>query len=318
MLEQVAERRERGVPGFLRASSATLLLFLSGLALPVAGPFLALLTPQPGLRLGLRAGKAAASLLVVVVAAAIGAAAGPTALSAYALTFGLITIALPLALEREWSIEVTVGLVSAVVATAVLTAALLVASPADWFIAIRTGLEQTRDEAVHVYSQSGLPIEVVEQLEHGSLRIVELVMRLLPALLLGTVAIVVLLNLELLRRRQRRAGAAPVFGDLTRWKSPPELVWVLIASGYASFLPSGPLQPLAMNVFALLAGVYFCQGLVIAQFYMRRWHSPFWVNGLVYLFIVVEWLLATGVTLVGLFDLWADFRRLNPRPVEED
>jgi uncharacterized protein YybS (DUF2232 family) len=318
MLEGAAERRERGVPGFLRASAATLLLFLSGLALPVAGPFVALLTPQPGLRFVQRTGRAAGCLLVAVVAATIGAVAGSAPLAGYVLTFGLITIALPLALERGCSIEVTVGLVSALVVTAVWMVGFVVASPAEWFTAIRTGLEQTRDEAVRVYSQSGLPIEVVEQLEHGSMRIVEVVMRLLPALLLGGVAIVVLLNLELLRRRQRRSGAAPVFGDLTRWKSPPELVWVLIASGYASFLPSGPLQPLAINAFALLAGVYFCQGLVIAQFYMRRWHSPFWVNGLVYLFIVVEWLLATGVALVGLFDLWADFRRLDPRPAEED
>ena len=57
---------------------------------------------------------------------------------------------------------------------------------------------------------------------------------------------------------------------------------------------------------------------MIAQFYMRRWRSPFWVVGLVYVFIVVEWLLATGVTLLGVFDLCADFRRLNPRPAEED
>ena len=72
---------------------------------------------------------------------------------------------------------------------------------------------------------------------------------------------------------------------------------------------------MAANVFAVLLAVYFCQGLVIAQFYMRRWRSPFWVVGLVYVFIVVEWLLATGVTLLGVFDLWADFRRLNPRPL---
>jgi uncharacterized protein YybS (DUF2232 family) len=318
MLEQAVERRGKGVPGFFRAAAATLLLFLSGLALPVAGPFFALLTPQPGLRLGQRAGNVAASLLVAIVAVALGAVAGSAALAVYVVTFGLITLMLPLVLEREWSIEVTVGLVAAVVAAAVLAAALVVASPAEWFTTIRSGLDQTREEAVHVYSQSGLPIEIVEQLEHGSERMVELVMRLLPALLLGGVAFVVLLNLELLRRRQRRTGAAPVFGDLTRWKSPPELVWLLIASGYASFLPSGPLQPLAMNLFTLLAGIYFCQGLVIAQFYMRRWHSPLWVNGLVYLFIVVEWLLATGVALVGLFDLWADFRRLDPRPLEED
>jgi len=113
-------------------------------------------------------------------------------------------------------------------------------------------------------------------------------------------------------------GLAPVFGDLTRWKSPPELVWMLIAAGYGAFLTGGAAAWFAANLFALLLAVYFCQGLVIAQFYLRRWRSPLWLVGLVYLFIVLEWLVATGVTLVGVFDLWADFRRLNPRPVEED
>jgi uncharacterized protein YybS (DUF2232 family) len=127
-----------------------------------------------------------------------------------------------------------------------------------------------------------------------------------------------LLNVQLLRRSQRVRGLVPVYGDLMRWKCPPELVWILIASGYGSLFASGALAAVASNVLAVLLVVYFCQGLVIAQFYMRRWRSPLWVIGLVYLFIVVEWLLATGVTLLGVFDLWADFRRLNPRPVEED
>jgi len=95
-------------------------------------------------------------------------------------------------------------------------------------------------------------------------------------------------------------------------------VWLLIVAGYGAFLAGGAAAWFAANLLAVLLAVYFCQGLVIAQFYLRRWRSPLWLVGLVYLFIVLEWLVATGVTLVGVFDLWADFRRLNPRPVEED
>ena len=312
------DRRLEGALGFVRAAAATMLLFLSGFVLPVGGPLLMLLTPQPGLRLRERAGTRRLVSLVAVVAIAVGAIAGTAPVVVYLATFALVTLLLPVILEREWSIEVTVGVVVIAVASAVLAAALAVSDPTTWFATIRQSLEQTRDEAVKVYGQAGFSAEVLEDLQRGSRSLVELVLRLSPALFLGAIASTVLLNLELMRRRQRLAGLVPVFGDLTRWKSPPELVWLLIASGYGTFLPSGPFAPLAMNVFALLAGIYFCQGLVIAQFYMRRWHSPFWVNGLVYLFIVIEWLLATGVTLVGVFDLWADFRRLDPRPVEED
>jgi hypothetical protein len=93
---------------------------------------------------------------------------------------------------------------------------------------------------------------------------------------------------------------------------------MLIAAGYGAFLTEGAAAWFAANLFAVLLAVYFCQGLVIAQFYLRRWRSPLWLVGLVYVFIVLEWLVATCVTLVGVFDLWADFRRLNPRPAEED
>jgi uncharacterized protein YybS (DUF2232 family) len=204
------------------------------------------------------------------------------------------------------------------VAVAILGVGLYVSTPTELGIAGRAALEQVRGEAVRVYSHSGLAPDIIRDLEEGSTRLVELVLRLTPALFLLAIAAVVLVNVQLLRRVQRVRGLVPVFGDLMRWKCPPELVWILIASGYGSLLASGAPAAVATNVVAVLLAVYFCQGLVIAQFYMRRWRSPFWVIGLVYLFIVVEWLLVTGVTLLGVFDLWADFRRLNPRAVEED
>lgn len=294
------------------------MLFLSGFTLPIGGTLLMLLTPQPGLRLYHSSGRAPVVALVAVVSVVIGTVVGPSGAALYGVTFALLTLLLPTLLEREWTIEATVGVAVLVVAGAVLAAALSTAPPAELLSAVRTSLEEVRNEAVGVYGRAGLPADVLQQLDDGSRRVVELVLRVAPALLLVSIAVSVLLNLDLLRRRQRAEGRVLVFGDLTRWKCPPQLVWGLIASGYGMFLPNGVIEAIALNVFALLLAIYFCQGLVIAQFYMRRWHSPLWINGLVYVFIFVEWLVATGVTLLGVFDLWADFRRLNPRPVEED
>jgi uncharacterized protein YybS (DUF2232 family) len=302
----------------VRATGSTLMLYLAGFVLPFGGPVLMLFAPQPALRVREEGGPRALAAVVAITAALAAVLASPAVAVFFALSFGLMALVLGILLDREWSIELTIGLVSAVVGIALLLAALAVGSPAEWVASTRVSLDQVRHEALQAYAKAGLSAEVLGEVEKGSVRLIDVMMRLLPALSLGGIALVALLNVALLRRRQRAAGAAPVFGDLTRWKCPPELVWVLIASGYTMFLPAGVVQRVAMNVFAVLAAVYFCQGLVIAQFYMRRWHSPIWINGLVYLFILIEWLLATGVTLVGVFDLWADFRRLNPRPVEED
>ncbi|HUE39095.1 MAG TPA: DUF2232 domain-containing protein [Candidatus Binatia bacterium] len=303
---------------WLRATLSTALLFLSGVLLPVVGPFLVLVCPQPGLRLAAQARTQSLVALTAVVSVIVAAVAGPAPALLYALGFGLPTIVLPILLARDWSLEVTVGCATAIVAAALLCAVASSGSPAELFAALQQALDRVREEAVRVYGRAGLAADVVRELEQGSVRLAEVVLRVTPALFVLAIASMVLLNLELLRRSQRSHGAAPVFGDLTRWKCPPELVWLLIAGGYGTFLMDGGAQWVAANLFAVLLAVYFCQGLVIAQFYMRRWRSPFWVVALVYLFIVVEWLLATGVTLLGVFDLWADFRRLNPRPVEED
>jgi uncharacterized protein YybS (DUF2232 family) len=304
--------------GVARASAATAALFLGGLLLPIGGPLLMVLTPQPGLRLSMAEHGYPLACVVALAAAGVGLAAGVAPAVAYLASFGLLTLALPALLRRDWSIEVTIGLATAGVAMAILVVALCASTPAELSIAVRGASEQVREEAIRVYARAGLASNTIRDLEDGSTRVVELILRLTPALFLVSVAGGVLLNVQLLRRVQRVRGLMPVFGDLTRWKCPPELVWILIASGYGSFLASGALAAVATNVLAVLLAIYFCQGLMIAQFYMRRWRSPFWVIGLVYLFIVVEWLLATGVTLLGVFDLWADFRRLNPRTVEED
>jgi uncharacterized protein YybS (DUF2232 family) len=301
-----------------RASVATAALFLGGSLLPLGGLLLLVLTPQPALRLSQAGCRRASACVVALAAVGVGLAGGVEAAVAYLVSFGLLTLTLPALLRRDWSIEVTVGLTTAVIAVGILGAGLCVAHPAEFWATVRAGLEQLRAEAVQVYARSGFAPDMIRDLEDGSSRLVDLVLRLSSALFVVSIAAVVLLNIQLLRRSQCVQGLVPRYGDLMRWKSPPELVWILIASGYGSLLASGPVAAVATNVLAVLLVVYFCQGLVIAQFYMRRWRSPFWVIGLLYMFIVVEWLLATAVTLLGVFDLWADFRRLNPRPVGED
>ena len=163
-----------------------------------------------------------------------------------------------------------------------------------------------------------MPADVVDQLASGGHRFVEFVVRLTPGLAVSALGGVVLANVSLVRWRQRREGVEPVFGDLTRWSTPPGAIWALIAAGYTSFLPIPFVQVIASNLLAVLLAVYLSQGLAIVQFTFCKWRVPVWARVLAYGFVAVEWLATGAVVLLGVFDLWADFRRLTPRPIDDD
>ena len=110
--------------GVARASVATAVLFLGGLLLPIGGPLLMALTPQPGLRLSQAGNRRALTFVVALAAAGVGLAGGAAPAVFYLVSFGLLTIALPALLRRDWSIEVTIGLATAGVAVAILGVAL--------------------------------------------------------------------------------------------------------------------------------------------------------------------------------------------------
>lgn len=145
-------------------------------------------------------------------------------------------------------------------------------------------------------------------------RIVELMLRLGPALLALLCAFTALVNLAVFWRwvgTQRLTYR--LFGDLVRWSAPEWMVWPLIVTGFALFpAPLGPARTIALDGFVCVAAVYFCQGLAVAAFYLKMLSTPAAWRGLIYFFAAVQPILAAIVSAVGVFDMWVDFRRLKP------
>jgi hypothetical protein len=103
--------------------------------------------------------------------------------------------------------------------------------------------------------------------------------------------------------------------SFARWRPPELLIWGLIASGFAVAFGTGPFQNVATNLLIILLPLYFLQGLaVVEHFLARRGLSPL-LRGVSYLFLLVVNPLPVIVTGVGIFDLWADFRK--PRPSKD-
>lgn len=302
-----------------RAWAATTALLLGGLLLPIGGVALLVAVPQPALRLEASQGARALAAMVSLVTVGVAASLGGSAAALYFAGFGVPSLALPYFVRTSRSIEAAVGWTSALGFIALAGTLVAVgAEPTALASSLRGGLEEGRQHLVALYRHGGVAQDLVDQVEKASGGVVDAVVRLAPALALVGIGAVVLLNVLLFRWRRRSLGLSVPFGDLTRWKIPAGWVWALIASGYGLFLPWPAIRSFAENALAVVVAAYFCQGFAIVHFYFQRWHSPFWMRSLLYVFLSFEWLLASLVVLLGVFDLWGDFRRLSPRPVEEE
>ena len=93
------------------------------------------------------------------------------------------------------------------------------------------------------------------------------------------------------------------------WKSPEWLVWILITAGFLVAFVEGIAGTFALNLLVILLPVYFLQGLaVIDCFFRRKAFSPI-IRTVGYLLVTLVNPLPMVVTGIGVFDLWADFRK---------
>ena len=167
--------------------------------------------------------------------------------------------------------------------------------------------------AVEMQERMGFPQESIAVLKERTPEIAETVLRLLPAAAFVSLGLIVLFNVVLLCRRF--PGKRPhwlTLVSLREWKAPDFLVWGVIASGFAMFIPGlESVRTLAANLLLIFGACYFFQGLAIIAFYFNKNNVPQFVRGMVYLFIVFQQIFTLIVVGLGLFDLWVDFRRLR-------
>jgi len=287
-------------------------LYVAGTSLaPLAAPVL-LLVPLPGLILAVDTLVAPACWLLLTCAA-VGFGLGSGAVVVWLLMFGVPATALALGLRHSWSFERTAltGMV-AWLAGILGSTYLVYGDFATSIKMVREQLNRGVDLALSTYSAVGMPDAQLAALQADRDLLVATLIEILPALIVLSGALLVLANLVLLRRWVRAAHD----GDLRLWRTPDRLIWALIAAGFAMFLPVHPLALAARNVFLVLLGCYFCQGLAIVSYYLARFRLPYGVRVAGYLLIAVQHIVAGVVLALGVFDLWGDFRRLSVRAAD--
>jgi hypothetical protein len=155
---------------------------------------------------------------------------------------------------------------------------------------------------------AGLPAEQVQwwldraALLHGVLEVVY------PAFFLIVGAGIALGHALLLRLYLR--GRDPGWlegGEFESARLPLVLSILFVGCGVAVLSP--PLRPLAYNVLLILGFLYVLQGVAVVSFYARRLAAPPLLRAAVLVLVLVNPWAPQVLALLGLFDLWFDFRK---------
>ena len=305
------------------------LAFLTVALVPFVGSVVIVLAPLPVAfflaKLGRLMGMVVltVSLLLAETAQRVLMAGGDVSLF---LLLGYLGVVIYEMLRKDLPIEKTV--LYTVVAGVGLSCLLLLLQSAllgetPWAV-VAAYLTKSFEESLELSGQMGAQGEQIKFIKDNLGTITRSLLYMMPALTLVGLSFIAWLNIVALRKVFLLGGLPyPDFGDLTTWKAPEKIVWLLIAAGAAVLVP--PLLGLsftwvlvaALNVLIVCFFVYFLQGLAVFEFYFKTRHVPRLLRILFYFFLVLQQYLAILVIVAGLFDLWLDFRKLNPKPPQE-
>jgi uncharacterized protein YybS (DUF2232 family) len=296
----------------LTVATSTALYAVAWVFPPATTPCV-LLAPLPGLVLATRAPVRDCGLWFFLTTGAIALAFGADVTAGFVLPFGLPTLALAVGIRRFWSFERTVLGGVLTWCLGILCLLLLAYGDVTTVVAtLRQQLAHSVDLALSTYESMGVSESVLALAEAERDALITSVIEILPALVVLSGAVMVILNLVLLRRWTDVAHDV----NLRLWRAPDALIWALIVTGFGIFLPVPSVALLARNLFLIVLGCYFGQGLAIVSYFLERFRLPRGIRIAGYVLIAVQHVIAAMVLALGVFDLWGNFRRLNAGPAD--
>ena len=176
--------------------------------------------------------------------------------------------------------------------------------------AVKKYLGEAVDLNIGLYSRLPLKPEEIKAIQDSKGAIIELFLRIFPAICIVSVLSVIWINILLAGKiLQKYAIELAAFSELSEWKTPAWLIWVFIAAGGMIALPHTFVRFAGVNFFLVTAFLYLLQGLAIVSFFFQSRNISMFFRIIVYFLIALQQLLMIAVATVGLFDLWFDFRK---------
>jgi len=297
---------------------ATLVFFLAAL-IPLVGAVIMFFIPLPVLYFYAKNGRL--KCLVLLVLALLLSFAVLTRLNANGTwpllaAFAALGVVIAECLKRNYSLEKII--LSSVAALFTPGASLicyhaLQRGETPWHL-VQTYIEKQLKFSVSLYAGWNVATEQINAIKDNIPAIAASITEIFPALFLIALMFLVWANLLAGRAMLKKCGLpAPDFGDLSYWKPPEKMVWYLIGAGAMILLPDNVTSFIGWNTVVVISAIYLLAGLAIVSFFLKKSTLPAGFRYVIYFLIFAQQMVTLLVAAAGLFDLWADFRKLNKR-----
>lgn len=173
---------------------------------------------------------------------------------------------------------------------------------------VRREIDRSIRQGIEALSSSGMSEKDVASVRDGIGEVRDLVVTLYPSMVLLWISFVAGFNLLILSQVRERLPHPPELGRLAGFRNPDPLVWVLIAAGFLLLLDHPFIRSPALNVLVVVCGAYFVQGIAVVTGLFDRFSVPPLLRSILYFIVIVQPWLVLGLTILGLFDVWGDFR----------
>ena len=294
----------------------TSLIFAVSVYMPVIGFFCALFIPLPTLFYRSKLGRTTGAIIpistIIVMVAILGGISIDTLFFVELLLLGFVLSEL---IELDLSIEKTMLYTCGSVVFTGIIALLFYSIVTDKgiYALIAEYVAKNLELTLALYENMGASQESIHMISNSLENIQYVLVRIIPALVVASSFFVSWTNLLLAKPiLKNRELFYPAFGSLKLWKAPEFLVWGIIGCGLLLLLPNRTFKILGLNGLLILATVYFFQGIAIVSFYFEKKRFPRILRFFLYSLIALQQAVLLIVIGLGFFDMWLNFRKLEP------
>jgi uncharacterized protein YybS (DUF2232 family) len=323
-IQALLNRRFEAIRDTLAGIAALSLASLIINSVPLVGSAILVLLPLPILYGYLKNGRIHGSIVLIVSLCVVS-----ITLKSYDQIFGLpvlvlfvsgvLGIVLSELLKKHYSIEKTIFLpVTMLLALwfsfIFYATSLLEVSLWQW---LKNFIYKSIQESITFYAELEIPDETIRFLKNNASQIADFFMKILPSIALISAVFIVWINVLMIRGLLKKTGQLnPDLNDLSLWKSPDKLVWLLIAGGMMLLAPVEWIKFLGINILITTLFIYLLQGLAITSFFFKQKNIPRLLRAIFYFSIFIQQYFTLLIVATGLFDLWIDFRK-RIRPIAD-
>ena len=298
-------------------SAITAILFLASLYIPLLGTLLSFLCPLPIIILCLRHDIKIALLALFVSFLLVTLLAGPFQGLIAIFGFGILGIALGVAIRKKLSVWeiLLIGSITSFASKILLMLLGLWLMGANPLLLGVDQIDQSISQSISFYRNMGFDPEQLEVFKNSLLQSLELLRVAFPAMLVVASVFDTIINYWVSRKILKRFGytLAPLT-SFQQWRVGHSFFWSYLAGIFLLIINTRfnipALQRIGVNIQILFSVIFLVAGLALIAYFVQYYKVKpffFWV---ICLFVFMQPLLSLVVTWIGIVDVWFDFRKL--------